>query len=46
MISFISSLEVINVVVPDQYIFLWIVVSVVNSNGIKTLLANGVSISY
>ena len=48
MISFISSLEIINVVVPDQNIFLRITVSVadtaaVNPNGIKTLLANGLS---
>ena len=47
MISFISSFEIINVVVPDPKIFLWIVASVpaaaVNSNSIKTLLANGLS---
>ena len=41
MISFISSLEIINVVKPDPKIFLWIAVSVVdaaavNPNGIKT----------
>ena len=46
MISFISSLEIINVVIPDSNIFLWIPASVadaaaVNPNGIKTLLANG-----
>ena len=49
MISFISSLEIINVVLPDPNIFLWIAASVadvaaVNPNGIKTLLANGLSI--
>ena len=46
MISFISSLEIINVVVPDPNIFLWIVASVadataVNPNGIKMFLPNG-----
>ena len=38
IISFISSLEVINVVAPDPNIFLWIAASVaatVNPNGIK-----------
>ena len=44
--SFISSLEVINVIAPDPNIFLWIATSVVDlaavySNGIKMLLANG-----
>ena len=48
MISFISSLEIINVVMRYPNIFLWIAVSVVdaaavNSNGIKTLLGNGLS---
>ena len=48
MISFISSLGIINVVVPDTNIFLWTAASVadaagVNPNGIKTLLANGLS---
>ena len=47
MISFISSLEIINVVMSDPDIFLWIAASVaaaaVNPNGIKTLLANGLS---
>ena len=48
MISFISSLEIINVVIPDQKIFFWITLSVadavaVNPNGIKTLLAKGLS---
>ena len=48
MISSISSFEIINVVVPDPNIILWITQSVVdvaavNSNGIKTLLANGLS---
>ena len=65
IISFISSLEIINVVpfakseglevnirgrVLDPNIFLWIAASVadpasVNPNGIKTLLANGLSSS-
>ena len=45
IISFISSFEVINVVVS---IFLWIAASVVDAasvdpNGIKTLVANGLS---
>ena len=48
MISFISSLEIINVVKPDPNIFLEIAASVadaaaVNPNGIITLLANGLS---
>ena len=50
MISFISSLEIINVVKPDPNIFLWITTSVVdaaaavvNPNGIKTLSANALS---
>ena len=48
MISSISSLEIIKVVNTDPDIFLWIVASVadavaVNPNGIKTLLANGLS---
>ena len=43
MISFVSSWEVDNVVVPDQNIFLWItefvaVAAAVDPNGIKTLL--------
>ena len=47
-ISFISLLEIINVVLPDPNIFLWIAASVadaaaVNPDGIKTLLANGLS---
>ena len=45
MISSISSFEIINLVVPDSNIFLWIAASVaddavVNPNGIKTYLAN------
>ena len=45
MISFISSLKIINVVSPDPNIFLWIAASVadtapVNPNGIKTFLAH------
>ena len=47
--SVISLLENINVVKPDRNIFLWITASVadataVNSNGIKMLLANGLSL--
>ena len=43
MISFISSLEVINIVTPDSNSFLWIAASVAAPNGIKTHLANGLS---
>ena len=48
MTSFISSLEIITVVNQDPSIFLWIAASfaaaaAVNPNGIKTLLANGLS---
>ena len=48
MISYISSLEIINVVKADLKTFLWIVPSIagaaaVNPNGFKTLLANGFS---
>ena len=48
MISFISLLEIINVVIPDQQIFFWIAAFVadaatVNPNAIKTLLFNGLS---
>ena len=48
MISSISSFEIINVVNPDSNTFLWQAASVanaaaVNPNGIKTLLANGLS---
>ena len=48
MILFISSLEIINVVLPDPKIFLWITASVADAavvypNGIKTLLANGLT---
>ena len=48
MISFISSLEIINVVIPDPNIFLGIAASVadaaaVNHNGTKMFLANGLS---
>ena len=48
MISFISSFEMINVVVVDSNILLWIAASVAvaaaaNPNGIKMLLANGLS---
>ena len=46
MLSFIYSLEIINFVVPDPKISLWMAASVadaaaVNSNGIKALLAKG-----
>ena len=42
MIPFISSFKIINVVIPDPNIFLWIAAPVaaaaaVNPNGIKTL---------
>ena len=45
---FISSFEIFSVVIPDPNIFAWIAVSVadaapVNPNGIKTILANGLS---
>ena len=48
MILFISTLEILNVVTPDSNIFLWTATSVgddvaVNPNGIKQLLANGLS---
>ena len=48
MISLKSSFEKTNVVLSDPKIFLWIAASVVdpaavNINGIKTLLANGLS---
>ena len=48
MISFISSLEIINVVVLDPNIFLWIAASVadaaaVDPNCTKTFLADGLS---
>ena len=48
IISFVSSLEIINVVKLDPDFFLWIAASVteaaaVNPNGIKTLLSNGLS---
>ena len=48
MTSFISSFDIISVVILDPNIFLWIAASVaaaaVNPNGIKTLLANGLGI--
>ena len=49
MISFISSLEIINVAKPDPKIFLLIAPSIgdaaaVNPDVIKTLLANGLGI--
>ena len=46
MISFISSFEMINAVVPEPRIFLWITgfaAASVNPNDTKTLLANDVS---
>ena len=48
MISFISSFEIMNFVTPNSDIFLWIAISaddaaVVNTNGIKNLLANSLS---
>ena len=48
MISFISSLEIINAVLPDPKIFIWIAAPVddttaVYLNGIKMPLANGLS---
>ena len=50
MIWFISSLDIINVVVPDPNIFLWIVASVAyataNPNGINTLLAKGFDLFF
>ena len=50
MISFISSF-IISVFIPDQKTSLWIAASVTNAgafnpNGIKTLLANGLSIIF
>ena len=51
IISFICSLEIINFVLPDPNIYLWIAVSVadavaVNPNGIKASLANGFNKFY
>ena len=48
MLLFISSLEIINAVLRDPKIFLWIAASVADAaavypNGIKTLLANGLT---
>ena len=48
MLSFIYSFETINVVLPNQNIFLWIApstadVAAVNPYGIKLLLADGLS---
>ena len=42
MVSFISSLKITDAVKPDPTIFSWIA-AVVNPNGIKMLLANGLS---
>ena len=49
MISYIYSVEIIKIINPESNIFLWITTFVadaasVNPNGIKTLLANGISI--
>ena len=51
MIAFISSLEIIDIVVPDLNIFLWVAASVddaafVSSKSIKTLLVNGLSTCF
>ena len=51
MISFISLFDITTVVMPDPYIFFWIATSVadagaVRRNGIKALLANGLSIFF
>ena len=46
MISLISSFPFIDVFVPDPSIFLWIAATLadaVNTNGIKALVANGLS---
>ena len=48
IVSYISSFEIINVVIPDPKTYFWIAASVadaavVNPNCIKTLLANGLS---
>ena len=48
MISFISSIEIINFFIPDPKMFLWIAASVtnaaaINPNDIKMLLANSLS---
>ena len=48
MISWISSCEIINVIIPDPDIYLWIAVTVadtaaVNPSSIKMLLTNGLS---
>ena len=48
IISFISSFSITDVALPDPNIYLWIAASVagsaaVNSNGINTLLANGLN---
>ena len=48
MVSFISSFEIINVIIPDPKIFFPITATVadaaaVNSNGIKTVLVSGLS---
>ena len=47
-VSFISSFEIINVVIADPNVFLWIAAfftdtAAVNHTGIKTLLANSLS---
>ena len=50
-VSFISSFEIINVVIADPNIFLWIAESftdaaAVDPTGIKRLLTNGLSTSF
>ena len=51
MVSLIPSLEIINVVVPDQKNFIWISASVADVdagtlNGIKTVLANALRVHH
>ena len=51
MISSISSFKIINVLIPESKNFIWITllvadVAAFNPNGIKTFLANGLSISF
>ena len=51
MMPFISTFEIINVILSDPNIFLWIAASVadaapVNPKGIKTYLGNGFSIFF
>ena len=51
MISLIASFKILNVVIHDPNIFFWIApfvadAPVVNPKGIKTLLANGLSVIF